>query len=183
MFQNSNCLWASISVPLAEKGYAPIVEHRAITGGGINSAYRAMTAEGEPLFVKTNHENGLSMFEAESDGLDELAAAKAIRVPQPLATGSGAGRAWFVSEYIEFGRGKGDSSAKLGRQLATLHRKTDSRFGWFRDNTIGSTLQHNRQSENWVEFYRDQRLGFQLKLATRNGFGGFLISKGERLMA
>ncbi len=123
------------------------------------------------------------MFAAEADGLCELASAKAIRVPIPVCYGKAAGKSWLVTEYIGFGRGEEDSAQLLGRQLATLHRQSSEQFGWFRDNTIGSTPQHNAWSNDWVDFYRDHRLRFQLELAARNGFAGSLQIKGERLMA
>jgi fructosamine-3-kinase len=44
-----------------------------------------------------------------------------------------------------------------------------TRFGWRRDNTIGDTPQPNPASDNWVAFLREHRLGFQCRLAKRNG--------------
>jgi len=123
------------------------------------------------------------MFEAEAAGLHELAAANAIRVPTPICSGTADGQSWLVTAYIEFGRGGRDSARQFGRQLADLHRQTSVQFGWFRDNTIGSTPQHNGYMGNWVDFYRQRRLRFQFELAARNGFAGSLQRKGERLMA
>ena len=40
-------------------------------------------------------------------------------------------------EWLDFGAGGHD--AALGRALAALHRHTAPRFGWHRDNTIGTT--------------------------------------------
>jgi len=82
-------------------------------------------------------------------------------------------------EYIPLG-GK-DSGLKLGQQLAAMHRKSWDKFGWFRDNTIGSTPQPNTPTDNWVEFYREHRLRFQLDLAADNG-GNRLLDQGEHLM-
>jgi fructosamine-3-kinase len=62
-----------------------------------------------------------------------------------------------------------------------MHRQAQPYFGWRRDNTIGSTLQLNSSSDDWLTFWREQRLGFQLKLAANNGYGGSLQAKGERL--
>jgi len=177
-------LWSLISESLHNiTGCGAITESRALSGGSINSAYRVNTEEGVPYFVKLNTLYSLPMFEAESDGLDELVAANAIRVPLAVTTGSGAGHSWLVREDIQLGRGESTSSRLLGLQLAAMHRTTDSSFGWYRDNTIGSTAQHNSQSENWIDFYRDHRLKFQLALAARNGFTGALQNKGERLLA
>lgn len=76
------------------------------------------------------------------------------------------------------------SQAKMGRQLAALHRVTseNGQFGWHRDNTIGSTPQVNTPSDDWISFYRDQRLQFQFNLAGRHGAGSRLLSQGDRLM-
>lgn len=123
------------------------------------------------------------MFQAEAAGLSELAGAHAIRVPEVICSAQDADSSWLVTEYIQFGRGRAGSSSLLGEQMACLHRSTSDAFGWFRDNTIGSTPQMNRQFESWISFYRRHRLGFQLDLATANGFSGSLQDKGGRLMA
>lgn len=170
-------LWELISESL---GGDAISDRYTLSGGSINRAYRVRSESGEQLFLKLNQEDSLSMFEAECDGLNELMGAGAIRVPKPIATGSGAGHAWFVSEYIAFGRS--GSEELFGLQMAELHRTTNRRFGWYRDNTIGSTVQQNSESDSWVEFYHQHRLKFQLKLASDNGFGSSLQSKGERLI-
>ncbi|MFA7388288.1 MAG: fructosamine kinase family protein, partial [Thiohalobacteraceae bacterium] len=67
-------------------------------------------------------------------------------------------------------------------QLAAMHRTTRTQFGWYRDNTIGSTPQINTPDSDWISFWRDRRLGFQLDLAARNGWGGELQRLGERLL-
>jgi len=160
-----------------------ITSFHNLSGGSINSAYRLNTEADVSYFFKLNHSSVLSMFEAESDGLDELAAANAIRVPLVIDTGSGAGFSWLISEFIQLGRGESGSQRLLGLQLAALHRQCDRDFGWFRDNTIGSTPQCNTHSQNWIEFYREQRLKFQLDLAVSNGFTGSIQHKGERILA
>ena len=43
------------------------------------------------------------------------------------------------------------------------------RFGWDRNNTIGSTPQVNTWMDNWADFFAQQRIGYQLKLANRRG--------------
>ena len=75
-----------------------------------------------------------------------------------------------------------NTERRLGEQLAQLHRTTKDRFGWHRDNTIGLTPQHNDWSDDWVAFYREHRLGFQLRLAAEHGFTGQLQEKGAQLL-
>lgn len=71
----------------------------------------------------------------------------------------------------------------LGHQLAALHRQPRPYFGWHRDNAIGSTPQLNGRHDDWIEFWRERRLGFQLDLAGRNGHCGSLQRQGEQLRA
>ncbi|WPL19753.1 Fructosamine-3-kinase [Thiorhodovibrio winogradskyi] len=154
---------------------------RSVGGGCINSAYQL--ADGErAYFVKINQGETLAMFEAEAAGLAELAAAAGPRVPRPLCTGTAGSQAFIVMEWIDLGRQRGDSAAEAGRQLARLHECTREDFGWDRDNTIGSTAQPNTPRADWVSFWREQRLGFQLKLAARQGYGGRLRERGTRLL-
>ena len=180
---SSTELWSLISDSLhAVTDCGLITDYKSLAGGSINRAYRINTEAGVSYFVKLNSAAGLPMFEAECDGLYELISANAIRVPLPVTTGSGAGSAWLVSEYIQLGRGQSGSQRLLGLQLAAMHRASEGCFGWYRDNTIGSTPQHNNQGENWIDFYRECRLLYQLDLAARNGFTGSLQKKGERLL-
>lgn len=152
----------------------------AVHGGCINSCWRWETARG-PVFVKTAAAARLPMLEAERDGLLELRAAQAVRVPEPLALGAFNGGAQLVLEWIDFGT-SATADARLGEQLARLHRTRADRYGLGRDNTIGSTPQWNDWCEDWVRFLRERRLAFQLDLALKNGHGGRLQERGRRLL-
>lgn len=157
-----------------------ITTSRPLGGGCINQAH-VVEDNGLRFFVKTNRAELADMFEAEAQGLRELESAQALRVPHPVATGTSHGEAFLVLEFIEMG-GRGDFS-RMGQALALLHRKTSERFGWSRDNTIGSTPQHNRWTNEWVDFFREQRLGFQLQLAENNSLGTKISTLGEQLLA
>ncbi len=148
-------------------------------GGCINTAVR-LSDGGQQWFVKLNQASRLDMFEAEAEGLKELADAQAIRVPRPLCTGQADGQSYIAMEYISLG-GSG-SNAVAGEQLAELHRHQAEAFGWKRDNTIGSTHQPNGWSADWVDFWRWHRLGFQLEEAARKGLGSNIQRLGERLL-
>jgi fructosamine-3-kinase len=154
----------------------------AIGGGGINSTYSVEDGE-RSFFVKINRMSGLTMFEAEADGLREIAATGVIRVPNPVCTGVAEDSMFLVLEYIDFSRGRKGRAEDMGRQLADMHRVSAPQYGWRRDNTIGATHQLNTPADNWPEFWRDRRLGRQLALAASNGYRGALQSKGERLLA
>ena len=123
------------------------------------------------------------MFEAEADGLSELSAASPLRVPAAVCSGIVEETAYLVLEYIDLASVT-DSSfhSALGRDLAVLHGSKSGRFGWHRDNTIGSTPQPNSWCDNWVEFYREKRLGHQFRLAADNGMDRKTLSTGYELM-
>jgi fructosamine-3-kinase len=68
----------------------------------------------------------------------------------------------------------------MGRRLAQLHQARGlETFGWTRDNTIGSTSQVNPRTTDWVEFWCDYRVGYQLAIARQRGND---IRQGEALM-
>lgn len=151
-------------------------------GGGCINTTVTLGDGRRTFFVKLNAAALLEMFEAEADGLAAMADTRTIRVPQPIYAGIAGQQAYLVLEIIEMGPGGGKSAELAGRQLAAMHRASQQRFGWYRDNTIGSTPQSNTEAASWSDFWRDQRLGFQLDLAASNGYGGSLQRLGERLM-
>ncbi|MGQ9724884.1 MAG: fructosamine kinase family protein [Tepidimonas sp.] len=157
------------------------VRHQRPVGGGCINRAVIVEDQGHAFFVKLNAPDRLEMFEAESEGLEALAAARAIRVPRPICTGLAGGESFLVLERLDLG-GRFDS-ARAGRQLAELHRTTAERFGWHRDNTIGTTPQINTPHQDWVTFWRVCRLGPQLARAAANGYRGRLQTDGERLLS
>jgi fructosamine-3-kinase len=175
--------WNQIAERIAEASGEPFepLPPRTIGGGCVNAAVRLSDGR-RSYFVKTNAASRLEMFEAEEAGLQALADSGAIRVPRPVASGIAGSRAWLAMEYIESSGGKRGAAAAAGRQLATLHRCLGPGFGWYRDNTVGSTHQPNGERDDWQTFWREQRLGFQLELGARNGYGGALQRQGERLL-
>lgn len=151
----------------------------AVGGGCINEAMR-LRGDGRDFFLKSNAAAQIDMFIAEADGLREIAATRTVRVPDPVCWGVAGDTAYLVLEYLDFGRG--GNGAVLGEQLAAMHRITRADFGWQRDNTLGSTPQINTPDTDWLRFFRARRLGFQLELAQRNGWGGELQRLGAELM-
>ncbi len=121
-------------------------------------------------FLKTAPASALAMFEAEVDGLRELQKANEIRVPDVIGCGIENGRSYLMLERLDLQPPSRETETRFGRQLARLHRHTEDRFGWYRDNTIGPTPQQNEWSDSWIEFFRERRLGFQIELARKNGY-------------
>lgn len=155
---------------------------RSVSGGDINAAWRLETNT-RSVFLKTADAAVIDMFSAEADGLEELGNANAVRVPVVLGFGTTSLNAWIALEWLEFSPTGNAHEELLGRQLAQQHRVTAKQHGWHRDNTIGLTRQPNARMDDWVRFFREQRLEYQLDLAERNGYGGELQAAGKKLSA
>lgn len=175
--------WSSIIQQLESAGVAVAAGSipAPVSGGDISAAWRFATKGGD-LFIKTAPLSAADMFAAEADGLAELKSASAIRVPQVVQTGRGNNVVYLALEWLDMEQADSTVERCFGEQLAEMHRTTRDQFGWHRDNTIGLTPQINTRSDDWVQFFREHRLGFQLTLAMQNGFAGDLKDRGERLL-
>ena len=175
--------WRHVFDALTERGVA-VLEDRSPTpvgGGDISQAWRLACTDAS-LFLKTGGSSALDMFEAEAAGLVEIRGTATVRVPDVIATGSAAGTAFIALEWLELSSADATAERRLGEQLAALHQHTAERYGWSRDNTIGRTPQINRESSNWLEFFGQWRLGYQLGLAAGNGFDGALQQQGREVL-
>lgn len=132
-------------------------------GGSINRV-SVLEGGGQRYFVKLNDAHRLAMFEAEAEGLAEMGATGTVRVPTPICRGTADDRAYLVLEYLELETATDSHAERLGRELADLHRHRAERFGWHRDNTLGTTPQPNGWHGDWIGFLRDKRLGHQFRL-------------------
>jgi protein-ribulosamine 3-kinase len=171
----------SWQVALAQRLDVPVglVRWRSLGGSALNATWRADAPAGS-WFVKVNRADRVTMLDAEAAGLAELAATGAVRVPRPLVCGSEGAHAFLVLEWLDIG-GAGHDAA-LGRALAAVHRRTAPRFGWHRDNTIGTTLQRNAWHEDWAEFFAACRLRPQLQWLGARGFPRPALEAGARLI-
>jgi fructosamine-3-kinase len=154
---------------------------QGVGGGSINAAHVISDGE-QAFFVKLNSASKLDMFEAEAEGLGEIAATHTVRVPVPLCWGVAEDSCYLVMEKLDLGGGSNRGARKLGEQLAGMHHSSRPGFGWHRDNTIGATPQLNEPQSSWPDFYRDKRLAFQYQLAARHGYKGRLQRRGEKLL-
>lgn len=146
-----------------------IADTRSVGGGCINQGYQ-VRGNGQTYFVKLNQASQVEMFAAEAVGLEQMYATQTITVPQPICWGTADNSSYIVLQWLELGGGNSQSWRSMGRQLAEMHRQGQAeRFGWERNNTIGSTPQINSWMDNWAEFFAQQRIGYQLKLAKGRG--------------
>lgn len=169
---------------IAERAGDGEVEAWSRFGKGVGgTCWRAQTGR-TSWFVKSTADTP-EMLSAEADGLAALASCNAVRVPQVLAAGIGEGGGYLIMEWLDFdlAANRAVAARRLGTALARQHRCSADHFGWARHNFIGSTPQFNTRRDNWLAFFRDHRLGFQLRLAAENGYRGALQTQGARLLA
>ena len=155
---------------------------RPVGGGDISAAWR-VRANDHAVFLKTGSTDSYEMFLAEAEGLRELEKANAVLVPKVLGCVRSSTESMLALEWIDFDLPGAAAEELLGHQLAKQHRYCNPRFGWHRDNTIGSTPQRNLWNDDWIEFLTEDRIGYQLRLAAENGFTGELQSEGNKLMS
>jgi fructosamine-3-kinase len=164
-------MWTQITERITQATGQKFVGYhrRSVSGGSINQAYALSDSE-QTYFVKLSDASKVAMFEAEAMGLAEIYQTSTIRVPQLICWGTGSSYSYLVLEWIELGRGSHLSWEALGHQLAAMHQVTsETGFGWQQNNTIGATPQSNDWTSDWVEFFRNQRIRYQLQLAKRQG--------------
>lgn len=183
----NDALIAAVEELISEKtgDAARVAGSRGVGGGCINNAQRIDLEDGRSYFLKSNPSPLPGMFEAEAEGLAALAAPGVIRVPHPVGAGGGEGGVppFLVIEYIAPGSSKRGFQRAFGEQFAALHQQAQAdRFGFDHDNYLGSTPQPNGWRDDWVTFWREHRLGFQLDLARRNGYADRRFNDaGDRL--
>jgi protein-ribulosamine 3-kinase len=169
-------LLAAIGAALAANGEGPITfaEVRPL-GSGFDARWQLAvngvdngTGHDRRFFVKTARGAG-ERYAAEADGLTALARCTAFVVPRVLARGTAGDTDFLVLEWLDLADDGDD--ARLGEALAALHAIDCPRYGWRRDNFIGTTPQANgcEKDWNWARFFAEQRLRPQLALAAQDG--------------
>ncbi|MFN2150745.1 MAG: fructosamine kinase family protein [Anaerolineales bacterium] len=162
---------ASVQTWLVENGFGPVNETRSVGGGCISNGQTLTTQSGETFFLKTNAETPADMFAREAEGLAALKVDNGPRVPRPLLFGSD----FILLEDLAPAPRKPNYWVDFAHQLAHLHQHTQAHFGFEHDNYIGSTRQSNPWMEDGYQFFAEQRLLFQARLAYQKG----LFSLGD----
>ncbi|VUD47917.1 hypothetical protein TDB9533_01125 [Thalassocella blandensis] len=191
---NIKPLWTDIQEELSAKLDQPISIElaTAVSGGDISKAYILQTkptktpseqshhhaSTANKFFVKVNQQDFLSIFEAEARALDIISTHLDASCPTPLVTGTSNGSSFIVMQYLNLSAHSRTSPRQLGELIAKLHsvHNTDAEhdysgmYGWHETNYIGQTPQYNTWTHSWAEFFVEQRLKPQFKLAKEKGF-------------
>lgn len=155
------------------------IRSEPVSGGCISQAYRVSVRSSEgklrDVFVKRNAASFFENFACEHQGLKLLSGVEAIRVPQPLKVEQTKQHAWLVTEWIAAPtRTRSQTSTSFyelfGSQLAALHRRSRCHtIGLEQDNYLGAARQLNTPTADWIDFFGQQRLDYQLRWARQQG--------------
>ena len=136
----------------------------SVEGGSINKTYKVSTSK-QSFFVKTNttavFENG---FKEEVSGLNFLKNKKAS-IPAIILEGTFENSIYLVLEWIESGKQTPKFWENFAIQLVNLHQQKSDKFGLETSNYIGKLPQNNSFYDNFVDFFIENRLKPQVKLA------------------
>ena len=151
----------------------------SVSGGCINQCWKVTDNQHKEWFIKTNLPTLKEMFSAESAGLNEIIRSNSIRAPKSICYGSNPEFSYHVIEFIPL---QALSHQKqLGEEIAKMHQTSSNQYGWVQNNTIGSTPQLNQKNPNWITFWKNERLLYQLNLALKNGFPHKTYDDGLKL--
>ena len=138
-----------------------LLSARPMSGGCIGEVYRAELADGSVVVAKVDRE-GESHLEREAFMLRYLREKSELPVPE-VYHGS---ETLLLMEFIEGSSRFSDGAERHAAELlAELHGIEVDTYGFERDTLIGSLNQPNPPSENWVDFFREQRLLYLAKIA------------------
>ncbi len=138
------------------------------SGGCINNALKLETSEGD-FFLKWQSNIPDDMFEKEAKGLRLLQQAGNLKIPKLLGYGSLEGKYYLLLEYINSASPASSYWREFGHNLAEMHKSnTSESYGLDHDNYIGKLPQPNKFKSSWIDFFIENRLEFQLKLAVQN---------------
>ena len=160
----------SILHQIAEQNNIRIITADPLYGGDINEVF-LMRTESNYYVVKTN--DALlypNMFDAEAKGLKLLTSSNSFRIPEVISVGELIDHSYILMEYIETGSASGMFWSNFADRLVILHRKTQESFGLDHSNYIGRLPQYNRKEPTASEFYINQRLEPQFKMAIDRGY-------------
>ena len=168
-----------------------------VQGGDINKSYGMALSNGNVLFMKANEKQNVDFFVKEAHNLKAIAQTKTIATPNILGFGTEDGEevgySFLLLDFVELGNLDTMFWEKFAENLANMHKADTSSFipksdldnglifGFYEDNYIGKTKQINTPKQTWIEFFRENRLEPQIKMA-ENHFSNDELKKCQKLL-
>ena len=149
-------------------GKALQCDWQRISGGSINETFKISTLN-HAFFVKTNtisnFENG---FKEEVMGLEFLASRNCV-IPEIISEGRFNNETYLVLEWVESSFESSIFWRNFAFELARLHQEKNESFGLEYSNFMGRLKQENTFKSKFVDFFIENRLLPQVKMAFSNG--------------
>ncbi len=144
-----------------------VTSNSFLGGGSIADSQKIRTSSGKEYFVKSYSQSKSNILKNEVNGLIEIQKSKSIKTPQIIYYDDDI----LILEFIKSGRKNKNFSELFGIQLTAMHRLKSDKFGFYENNYIGSNHQINLPLySNWTDFYWENRLLYQFKLAEKHGY-------------
>jgi fructosamine-3-kinase len=136
-----------------------------LSGGQIGQVYRVRLAGGTPLVVKFD-DGPEPQLNIEGDMLRYLAEHTALPVPGVVHSQPHL----LIMEWLPGqSRFSPQAEAEAAEHLAALHAVTSNSFGFPFMTLIGAFTQPNPATENWLDFFREQRIFHLMREGLRLG--------------
>jgi fructosamine-3-kinase len=142
-----------------------VVATTPVAGGDICTSTRLRLAGAGSALIKTRPHAPADFFATEARGLQWLAAADGVPVPDVLAAEADC----LILRWVEPGRPTAEAAETFGRSLAVTHQAGAESFGAETDGYIGTLPLPNRGAPTWPEFFATRRILPYLKLARDRG--------------
>ena len=153
------------------RGYkAEIQSVKFISRGSASIVGSVLHADGADCFKYSCDANAMSMYSAECESLEVLWETESVEVPiaqEPVEIEGGG--ALLLMDLIESAPKKPNYWALFADDLAGLHQKHAPKFGLSFDNYMGRLSQSNTWHATFEDFFWNERLVPQLKLARDSG--------------
>lgn len=145
-----------IKLPFADLNIQSIIP---LGGGCMAHAWKLTVESGQQYFCKY-YQNTIDIANLEAKMLQHL---NDNNVPVPKVIDQQDG--FLLLQYVAADEALSNSSQKhLARIIAEMHAVSADQYGFDFDTCIGTLKQPNDQTDDWVSFFRDQRLKYIMQL-------------------
>lgn len=152
-----------------------------LSGGDINEVFLINDGNQSWVVKKNNKDRYPKMLEKELNALDLLVEHVPNTYPRALKAFSDDYHQYLILEYFEQGDNSNQGQINLGCRLAKQHNVSSDMYGFDEDNFIGSLPQTNTKQHSWSDFYANNRLLAQARLAYDTGVvGKSFVAQMER---
>lgn len=153
-----------------------------LSGGDINAVFKIETTTGIYCIKINDASKFPNMFQRELEGLNLLRDHSDFHIPEALCADEVGRSSFLLMEYIEEGNKSNDFWERFGVSLANMHNQSNDFYGLSSNNYIGSLTQLNSPYQNWNDFYAENRILSQIKIAyDASVIDHTIVEKAERL--